>query len=42
LEDEEYAQEIQDEIKFGNISYMEFLKKIEAGSLKPEQLGLKL
>ena len=41
-EHEEEEQEFEDEMKFGNISYAEFLDRIENGSIKPEQLGIKM
>ncbi|CAG9811153.1 unnamed protein product [Chironomus riparius] len=41
-EHEEEEQEFEDEMKFGNISYAEFLDRIENGSIKPEQLGIKI
>lgn len=39
---EEVVKEFQDERKFGNISYTDFLNRIEDGSIKPQQLGDKL
>ena len=39
---EEAAREFADERKFGNISYVEFLNRIENGSIKPEELGNKM
>ena len=41
-EDDEYLQETEDERKFENISYIEFLNRIYDGKIKPEELGIKL
>ena len=41
-EKEELLHETQDERRFGNISYYEFLDKLENGSIKPEDLGTKM
>ncbi|XP_070498386.1 pickpocket protein 19-like [Chironomus tepperi] len=39
---EEAAKEFADERRFGNISYVEFLNRMENGSIKPEELGDKI
>lgn len=41
-ENEEYLNDTQDERRFGNIYYDQFLDRIENLSIKPEELGLKL
>lgn len=42
LEIPEVGPEFVDEIKYGNISYAEFVDRIENGSIKPEDLGMKM
>ncbi|CAG9812250.1 unnamed protein product [Chironomus riparius] len=42
LESAEVEPELVDEIKYGNISYIEFLKRIENGIIKPQDLGYKI
>jgi len=41
-ENEEYLNDTQDERRFGNIFYEQFLDKVENLSIKPEELGSKL
>lgn len=41
-EHEEEVEEFVDERRFRNISYVEFLDRIDNGSIKPDNLGLKL
>lgn len=41
-ENEEYLNDTQDERRFGNIFYEQFLDRIENFSIKPEELGSKL
>lgn len=39
LEDE---QEFEDKRRFGEISYLDFLDRIDNGTIKPKELGMKL
>jgi hypothetical protein len=38
----EEEQEFKDEFKFGKISYLDFLNRVDNGSVKLEELGIKL
>lgn len=39
MENEEVERELKDERKYGNISFVEFLDKLENGSINASELG---